>query len=122
MPAWRFRVLKLWFPVAVWCAVIFHLSSIPGLAGPWEEWDFFLRKTAHVTEYAILAFLVLRALQGHKVGGSQAMAWAFLFSLLYAASDEFHQSFVPERTGELKDVIIDSAGCALGIFLRKKLK
>ncbi len=125
MPVWRLRVFSLWLPVVFWCAVIFYFSSIPGLAGPWDEWDFFLRKAAHVTEYAILAFLVLRAFQEYPriKAGSYApgkILWAFLLSLLYAAGDEFHQSFVPERVASFIDVVIDSVGCSLGVFLRNK--
>lgn len=118
MPVRRLRIFNLWIPVIFWCAVIFYFSSIPGLAGPWEKWDFFLRKAAHVTEYAILAFLFLRALRGHKLERGSEILWAFLLSLLYAAGDEFHQSFVPERAASLMDVVIDSVGCALGILLK----
>ncbi|MCM1049184.1 MAG: VanZ family protein [Clostridiales bacterium] len=68
-----------------------------------------IRKAAHMTEYAVLAVLLYIWL-----GKWQA---AVILAALYAASDEIHQLFVPGRAGRLGDVIIDSAGAFLGVFI-----
>lgn len=82
-----------------------------------------VRKCAHVAEYAVLALLLYRALR-RRPGDSAGPDWceacavrAFVVALLYAASDEWHQSFVPGRDGTVHDVIIDGAGAALGLLL-----
>ena len=90
------------------------------------------RKCGHLTEYAILAWLLFRALHQSKnplpewswprVGG------ALLVVFLYGATDEFHQIYVPTRTPHFTDVLIDTAGGAIGLLvlwilhLRKKSK
>src|SRR5207244_3497417 len=90
---------------------------------------FAVRKTAHVTEYAILAALVWRALRipMTEVQGpgnaKSARPWRWSQAMLvlgvatlYAASDEIHQHFVPTREGRFGDVMLDGAGAALGLF------
>ena len=81
--------------------------------------EFFLRKAAHVSEYAVLAVLLYRAFV-HTVFQSRRALSAGIVLLscaAYAASDEFHQSFVPSRTASLRDVIIDLCGAALAVLL-----
>lgn len=83
--------------------------------------QFVVRKTAHLTEYAILALLVWRArrqpFRGDTRPWKRADALvAFTVAALFAATDEWHQSFVPSREGQLIDVVIDSTGAALGLF------
>jgi VanZ family protein len=80
-----------------------------------------IRKAAHGTEYAVLALLWWRA--WHKSYRNNASEWrwadAFLalgIVALYAASDEFHQSFVPTREARFGDVLIDTAGAAVGLL------
>ena len=79
--------------------------------------SFTVRKTAHLTEYAVLGFALLL----HVIALQQKMLIrfpglsAFLVGALYALSDEIHQLFVPGRSGEGKDVLLDSAGVLLGI-------
>ena len=102
------RRFSLWAPVVLWAAVIFALSSIPSLGTDLGVWDTILRKGAHMTEYAILALLLFRAL------GSELHA--FLFGLAYAVSDEIHQLFVGGRHGSPVDVAIDAAGLLLGLL------
>ena len=110
------KLLNNWIPVIAWCSVIFYLSSIPNLRIGFGTLDFVLRKIAHVTEYFVLFLLNRRAFAGsfgdwtaRKTGIA-----AMIFSVLYAASDEFHQSFVPTRGPSVVDVGIDTAGVAAG--------
>ena len=103
------RVASLWLPVAVWAALIFALSSIPSLSTGLGTWDLVLRKAAHVTEYAILGALLMRAVGRPVVASVLAMA--------YAATDEVHQHFVPGRAGTVVDVAVDAVGVLLGVVL-----
>jgi len=106
------KFLKFWAPVLVWMGMIFLFSSIPSLKSGLEE-DFILRKIAHVLEFAILTFLLLRAFQPTVDQPTKVVGLAIVFSLFYSLSDEYHQTFVFGREGALKDVGIDS----IGIFL-----
>lgn len=78
--------------------------------------NWLMRKAAHVTEYAILAVLWIRALviaRGTPPG--RAMLAAFIVSALYAITDEAHQHFVPERDGSPYDVLLDWVGAGAGL-------
>jgi len=99
----------LWAPVVVWAAVIFGLSSIPSLSTGLGTWDELLRKGAHLTEYAVLGMLLLRA-----VG---SLLPAFAAGIAYAVTDEIHQHFVPGRHSSPFDVAFDACGLALGLLL-----
>ena len=99
--------LRTWLPVIVWAGVIFTFSSVPNLGTDLGVWDTILRKAAHVTEYAILGLLLLRAV-GREVP-------AFVLGVAYAITDEVHQHFVAGRHASPIDVAIDSAGIVLGI-------
>ncbi len=78
--------------------------------------QFIVRKAAHVTEYAVLAMLLLRALHSESRArfARQALI-VFAVAAIYAATDEFHQSFNPSRTASPKDVMIDCCGALLGL-------
>lgn len=97
------RKLSLWLPVAAWCAMIFVFSSIPNLSSG-LEYDYPLRKLCHVLEYGVLFALTRRAI------GAGSSWKAAVFCVLYACSDEWHQTFVFGRHGCVGDVLIDSAG------------
>jgi VanZ family protein len=81
------------------------------------------RKLAHLTEYALLGILAARAFRGSP--GESLRKWWFSASLalivVYALADEYHQSFVPSRTGTIYDSLIDMAGglAALVIVSRR---
>jgi VanZ family protein len=88
-----------------------------------------LRKFGHLSEYAILAALLWRGLRGTFNAASKAMValGTFLLAAAFAASDEFHQSFVPTRTASLHDVMIDCIGALVGLamcwlFWRRQLQ
>jgi VanZ family protein len=107
------RALTHWLPVVAWAALIFTLSSIPHLGTGLGTWDLILRKCAHMTEYAILAFLLARAF------GREAPALAA--GVLYAMSDEVHQGFVSGRHASPIDVAIDTVGLLLGLLVWRRL-
>lgn len=81
----------------------------------------FVRKAAHVTEYAILSGLLFRALRWSVSGFWRRAALALVPALLFAPLDEFHQSFVPSRTASARDVLIDYSGAIIGILLARLL-
>ena len=138
----KFRILLIL--TVLWMAVIFYFSSqpadestetslrvgtaigqmvVPGfLELPQsqqrsyaESIEFPVRKTAHATEYAILGALFT----GIFVALGRRYTWqmGWVFGALYAATDEFHQLFVPGRSGQLTDVVLDSVGCLVGCVL-----
>ena len=81
-----------------------------------EDTVWVIRKAAHFSEYFILALLLLWALRPFEW---PKRAWlAIAFTALYAATDEFHQLFIPKRVGDAFDVLIDSLGgaTAVGLF------
>ena len=74
-----------------------------------------IRKLAHLTEYAILSYLWFTALNQGRQGWSPKRALlALTLSILYAASDEYHQAFISSRSSSLTDVGIDSIGALMG--------
>jgi VanZ family protein len=84
-----------------------------------------VRKGAHVTVYAVLALLLWR---GNRIyfGKPPQMSWReywciLAFCVVYAVSDEFHQSFVSSRYGSVYDVLLDAAGAAAGLLLLRAL-
>ena len=108
------RALTHWLPVVLWAGVIFALSSIPSLGTGLGTWDLVLRKGAHMTEYAVLALLLLRAI------GREAPALGL--GVLYAASDELHQAFVRGRHASPIDVAIDTAGLLIGLLAWRRAR
>lgn len=114
MPTRWKTVLSLWGPVLAWAGVIYFFSSRPDLPRIHEPWlELILRKAAHVTEYAIFGALLARAVGARK--GRLALAGAL--GALYAASDEWHQTFVPTRKGNPLDVALDTAAVLIGAYL-----
>jgi VanZ family protein len=102
------RVAALLLPPLLVMGVIFFLSAQTDTGADRAWWDLVLRKLAHMTEYAVLTVLWWRALRG--LGAGRPLVLAIGISLLYAASDEFHQTFVEGRTGTPVDVGIDFVG------------
>lgn len=76
--------------------------------------DFAVRKCAHGAEYAVFSFCVCFHLWAWGLKGRKLFLFAFLFSVFYASTDELHQLFVPGRSGQIRDVCIDSAGAFIG--------
>lgn len=71
--------------------------------------EFFLRKGTHVTVFALLALGWYRVLR-HRLSFAVALPWAAFFSVMTAALDEWHQTFTPDRTGGVNDVLLDASG------------
>ena len=80
-----------------------------------EEMQLYVRKAAHFSEYACLSvFMYLSVLQTFK--GKMLFVWSLAVCQLYAVSDEVHQYFVPGRSCEIRDMLIDGAGVISGIL------
>jgi len=106
------KFFNYWLPVIVWMGVIFWLSSIPDLESGLKQ-DFILRKIAHILEYAILTFILIRALRIENLSIKKTLIFSIIFAIFYSLSDEYHQTFIQGRQGGLKDVSIDSIGILL---------
>ena len=84
-----------------------------------------VRKAAHMTEYAILAFFIGTAVNAWGWWKNASAGIKFpvghiinaIICMLYAASDEWHQTFIPGRNGAVKDVFIDAAGSVIAIVV-----
>ena len=101
-------------PPIVLMGVIFFFSAQPVLGTGLGVWDTILRKAAHMAEYGLLWVLWQRALRTRS-------PWpAIAITLAYAASDEFHQSFVEGRHGTPVDVLIDAVGVAIAVALTRR--
>ncbi|MCX5700653.1 MAG: VanZ family protein [Candidatus Omnitrophica bacterium] len=110
------KFLSLWLPAFAWAGCIFFFSSIPDLKSN-LEYDFVLRKIAHMLEYLILTFLLHRALKGSfKISSFILFIYPAGASFLYAISDEIHQLFVPGRSCSVLDILIDTVGI-LGFYI-----
>ena len=111
----RAQALALWAPAVVWAVLIYYLSSLPGstIPSPFFSAD----KVFHLGVYAVLGYLVARALGYYGGARRFAMVLSVLICFLYALSDEFHQSFVPDRTPSFMDVTADTVGSLIGFFI-----
>ncbi|MFH0985160.1 MAG: VanZ family protein [Candidatus Omnitrophota bacterium] len=109
---------RAWLPVLLWMIFIFILSSVPGKEIPDLSIPQF-HKVVHFFEYTVLGGLWLRALllSSSRVAGFKASILAWALTALFALSDEWHQTFVSGRSGELDDVLFDVCCAVLGILL-----
>jgi len=133
-------MLWAYAPLIFWVGVIFFLSSPEGsfdqtsrIVGPLLHLFFpdisfetealihgFVRKTAHFTEYAVLAFLAVRAstLSSSQLLQKRRYLLPLLFVILVALLDEFNQSFEASRTSSVWDIALDiTAGLSMLVFL-----
>ncbi len=131
------QIWKAWIPAIIWLCIITiestdYLSSghtsrilypvLHYLLGldlvRFEVWHHYIRKTGHFVGYFTLSCLLFRAWKASlPVGAAKrwVLRWAnvsFLMTVLVASLDEWHQTFIPSRTGTVRDVILDS-GAAL---------
>lgn len=82
-----------------------------------EKYVVLVRKTAHFSIYLLLGLSIISLLKEYRQININAIIIALIISILYAVSDEIHQMFIPGRSGELLDVILDSLGSITGIYL-----
>lgn len=139
----RFWVfIKYWLPLLLWMLLIFigsadsaSVSRSSRIIEPILHWlipslpddavgtcVLLVRKCAHITEYAFFAILVWRALRKHTSADRRPWTWrepkwTLLIVFAYACLDEIHQVFVPGRGPSVYDVLLDTLGGALGLFL-----
>ena len=103
--------------------MIFLFSSQPGEESSKISNDLIIRKLGHFSEYMTLGFFSFSYLSNLFIENNNIKDFkktgilSFLFSIIYASSDEFHQTFVPGRDGNIVDVLIDSSGSLVGILL-----
>ncbi len=115
------RFFYYWFPILCFMALIFFLSSLHGSSiSHFGFLDVLVKKGAHITGYAVLYFLLFRAFQS-LMTPRRALFVSAVIAVIYAISDEYHQTFVPFREGTIRDVFIDSIGVFLVyLFLRQR--
>lgn len=82
-----------------------------------ENYSFIVRKTAHFTIYLVLGLLVSLVLIGKNLNIKQIIIYGVLICMAYAITDEIHQIFVSGRSGEIRDIIVDTCGSTVGILL-----
>lgn len=82
-------------------------------------WDYPIRKLAHMTEFGILAVLLFIAVKYYAQINTMKRRYicAWIAAVVYAASDEFHQLFVPDRSGNLFDVGVDALGVTIALVI-----
>jgi hypothetical protein len=115
-----FGLLKRWGPAVLMMGIIFTFSSIPSEAMPnFGVYNLGFMKAGHMVGYGILATAFLRGL-GSLTPSTAGLAWCL--SVLYAITDEFHQSFVPGRNAAVMDITIDAIGVALGLLIVALIK
>jgi VanZ family protein len=116
MPAMSFsRIVGRWLPALIMMVLIFLFSSLPASRIPYfGRWDFLIKKSSHALGYALLGLAYFGALPRSL---SPGFRWttALFMAVLFALSDEFHQSFVEGRTSALRDVAIDSLGAVVAL-------
>jgi len=119
----KMRVAGRWLPVAGWMAFIYALSAQPSFPdlGLSDSAKDATEVAVHFGLYAMLGFLVSRtvALNGDRSVARIAMVLAVCAA--FALSDEWHQSFVPNRTADVVDWIVDLAGAVTGCLLYMRL-
>ncbi|MGD0121567.1 MAG: VanZ family protein [Candidatus Limnocylindrales bacterium] len=109
------RLGLAWVLVVAWAGLIFALSATPNLRFVQADAiDFVVRKAGHMAAFGILAVLLWRAVSYSRPRGAVAVSLAL--TILYAVSDEFHQSFTAGRHASPVDVAIDSAGAAIALL------
>ena len=136
--------LWYWAPLVAWLAAIFYFSTdvmssehtsrfvepllrhlLPGVSPETVELlHKGVRKCGHLSEYALVSLLAFR---GVRAGRPERFTWrwaaiAFGIAALYALTDEFHQTFVSSRTGNLGDAFVDMAGAAAALLVLARVR
>ena len=116
-PAFAQTPFALWAPVVLYAALIYFLSA-HSFHFSWFQntQKSHADKLVHVVEYSVFGALLCRALSAQLPVGRLFMA-VVLAGVLYGASDEFHQSFVPNRDSSPYDVVADTVGTVFGAWV-----
>jgi len=134
------RKVFSWTLVILWMALIFYMSHQPAAKSSelssgitviisdiiqkvvtdiklnQDSLSHIIRKSAHFLEYMVLGVLVVNSLLDTDKPKPRLIFLAILMCILYAISDEIHQIFVPGRSGQVSDVLIDSLGGLAGVL------
>ena len=131
----RTRLIFKYCLTTIWMLVIFLMSSEVagtssarsdeivrtiqsiGVNAPADLLTFLVRKAAHISAYFVLGILLFNLLKEYDLGVKKMIFISIAIAMLYACSDEIHQVFVPGRSGEVRDVLIDTAGAAVGVIV-----
>jgi len=137
------NIILSWLTVLLWMGLIFCLSAqvaeesarlssgvtqfiihlihgiFPKIHIDINAFSYMVRKLAHFLCYLVLGLLVLNALKSSNVHGYKRILLSAIICILYAASDEIHQLYVPGRGGQIRDVFIDFSGSASGFILER---
>lgn len=104
------------YQIVSWQNQVFQLEKEEEeLVAQAESMQFSLRKCAHMSEFALLAMLFFIHLECYPLRRRRAALLSWIFTVLYAATDEWHQLFISGRSGEIRDVCIDGLGGLLGL-------
>ena len=135
----RFKKIISWMLVAGWMGLIFYLSHQTGegsgsLSGSITEriiaflrldnvdidfLHFLVRKGAHLFSYFVLGILLVNAFRMSGMVAGKYYYLSLAICVIYGMTDELHQLLVPGRSGQVRDVLIDSVGALIGIFAYK---
>ena len=147
---WTIRILLTLLTLA-WMIFVFNMSAEEGeksgrksdktaekigeaLHDDYEEWSeeektdyierlkYPIRKSAHVLEYASLGILLYFTLLSWDIKGRKGLIVCFVMGVLYACTDEIHQLFVPDRAGQVTDVLLDSLGMWVGMTVSDRFR
>ncbi len=115
----RFRYI----PMITIMGIIFFLSSQPGTSIDLPDIAN-LDKALHAIAYGALGLTVLFALpeKKYKANPLRVSLWVIVFCLLFGISDEFHQSFVPNRFPSVSDLVADTLGGVMAVLIWFKIK
>ncbi len=106
-----------WLPAVVMMGIIFILSSFPSSRIPdYGSLDTLIKKGGHALGYGLLGLSYFYALP-KRLSKFYRVLTALLMAVLFALSDEYHQSFVQGRNSSLSDVLIDGFGATLALVL-----
>lgn len=96
--------------------VMLASSKSPNIRGNNAFQSYLTRKSAHLFEYFILALLICNSFKQFKVDNSKGLIYILFICLCTAHLDEFYQSFIPERTSSVRDILLDFTGSLIGIL------
>jgi VanZ family protein len=122
-PAVRRRPWLWWGLAAAWMGLIFYFSAQTNFDFVPERWQVDpVSWAVHFGEYAVLALLLWQALRATPRLSRRATSLAFILTVLYAISDEWHQFYVPGRYSDVRDVMVDALGALVALLLAQRLQ